>query len=93
MEGREVDVGELFLAERTELTGRKIQSLLRLVCRHGGRHRASRHRKSQSGKSERRYCGFGHSLLCRSLLRSLHGRNLHDRKNDLLQSSYAEQLK
>jgi hypothetical protein len=93
MEGREVDVGEFFLAERTELAGRKIQSLLGLVCRHSGRHRASRHRKSQSGESERRYCGFGHSLRFRSLLRSLHGRILHGRKNDLLQSSYAEQSK
>jgi hypothetical protein len=93
MEGREVDVGEFFLAERTELAGRKIQSLLGLVCRHSGRHRASRHRKSQSGYPERRYCGFGHSLLFRSLLRSLHGRNLRGRKNDLLQSWYAEQSK
>jgi hypothetical protein len=76
MEGGEVDVGEFFLAERAELAGRKIQSLLRLVCRHRGRHRASRHRKSQSGKSQRRYCCFGHSLLFRSLLRALHGRIL-----------------
>ena len=91
MEGGEVDVGEFFLAERTELAGRIIQSLLRLVCRHRGRHRASRHRKSQSGESERRYRGFGHSLLFRSLLRSLHGRILHGSKNDLLRSSYAEQ--
>jgi hypothetical protein len=42
MESGEVDVGELFLTERRELAGRKIRSLLRLVCRHRGRHRASR---------------------------------------------------
>jgi len=85
MEGGEVDVGEFFFAERSELAGREVRSLLRLARRHRGRHRASRQRKSQSGYSERRDCGFGHWLLFRSLLRSLHGRILHGRKNDLLQ--------
>ena len=85
MEGGEVDVGEFFLAERIELAGRKVQSLLRFVCRYRGRHRASRQRKSQSGESERRYRSFGHPLLFRSLLRALHGRILRGWKNDLLQ--------
>jgi hypothetical protein len=76
MEGGEVDVGEFFLAERGEVAGREVRSLLRLVCRHRGRHRASRQRESQSGESERRHCRFGHSLLFRSLLRPLHGRIL-----------------
>jgi len=73
MEGGEADVGEFFLTERSELAGREVRSLLRLACRHRGRHRASRQRKSQSGDSKRWYCGFGHSLLFRSLLRPLHG--------------------
>lgn len=77
MEGREADVGEFFLAERGELAGREVRPLLKLACRQCGRSRASRQRKSQSGESERRYCGFGHSLLFRSLLRPLHGRILH----------------
>jgi hypothetical protein len=77
MEGGEVHVGEFLLAERTELAGRDVQSVWGLVCRHRGCHRASRQRKSQSGEAERRYCSFGHSLLVRSLLRSLHGRILH----------------
>jgi hypothetical protein len=85
MEGGEVDVGEFFLAERTELTRREVRSLLRLVRRQRGRHRAARQRKSQSGESERRYRSFGHLLLLRSLPRPLHGRILHGWKNDLLQ--------
>jgi hypothetical protein len=85
MEGGEVDVREFFLVERGELAGREVRSLLRLAWRHRGRHRASRQRKSQSGESERRDCGFGHSPLFRSLLRSSHGRILHGWKNDLLQ--------
>lgn len=76
VEGGEVHVGEFLLAERTELAGRDVQLLWRLVCRHRGCHRASRQRKSQSGKPERRYCSFGDPLLVRSLLRPLHGRIL-----------------
>ncbi|WP_168195518.1 hypothetical protein [Bradyrhizobium sp. NAS80.1] len=85
MEGGEADVGEFFLAERCELAGREVRSLLRLACRHCGRHRASRQRKSQSSDSERRHRGFGHPLLFRSLLRPLHGRILHCWKNDLVE--------
>jgi hypothetical protein len=77
MEGGKADVGEFFLAERGEMAGRKVRPLLRLTCRHRGRHRASRQRKSQPGNSECRHCGFGHLLLFRSLLRPLHSRILH----------------
>jgi hypothetical protein len=83
MEGGEADVREFFLAERGELAGREVRPLLKLAWRHRGRHRASGQRKSESGETERRYCGFGHSLLFRSLLRPLHGRILRGWKYDL----------
>lgn len=76
VEGGEIHVGEFLLAERTELAGRDVQFLWRLVCRHRGCHRASRQRKSQSGKPECRDCSFGDPLLVGSLLRPLHGRIL-----------------
>ncbi|MFT4117943.1 hypothetical protein [Bradyrhizobium sp.] len=84
MEGGEADVSEFFFAERGEMAGRVVRSLLKFAGRHRGRCRASRQRKSQSGDSECRDCGFGHSLLFRSLLRPLHGRILQGWKNDLL---------
>jgi hypothetical protein len=83
MEGREADVGEFFFAERGKLAGREVRPLLKLAWRHRGRRRAPSQRKSQSGESERRYCGFGHSFLFRSLLRPLHGRILRGWKYDL----------
>jgi hypothetical protein len=83
MEGGEADVGEFFFAECGELAGREVRPLLEFAWRHRGRRRASRQRKSQSGEPERRHCGFGHSLLFRSLLRPLHGRILRGWKYDL----------
>ncbi|MGV7219660.1 hypothetical protein [Bradyrhizobium sp. UFLA05-112] len=83
MEGGEAHVGEFFLAQRGHVVRREVRSLWCIASRYGGRRRASCQRKRQTGYSERRYRGFGHSLLFRSLLCPLHGRILQSWKKDL----------
>ncbi|WGD53311.1 hypothetical protein QA641_05155 [Bradyrhizobium sp. CB1650] len=83
MEGGETDVGEFFLTERRHMAGREVRPVLNVAVWHRRRRCASRERKSQTGYAQRRHRGFGHPLLFRSLLRSLHGRILQGWKNDV----------
>ncbi|MCC8980574.1 hypothetical protein [Bradyrhizobium acaciae] len=83
MEGSEADVGEFFLAECGHLAGREVRPVLNVAGWHDRSRCTSRQRKSQTGYSQRRHRGFGHSLLFRSLLRPLHGRILQGWKNEL----------
>ena len=86
MEGREADVCEFFFTESHHLARREVRPWLNVARRYGCCRCASRQRKSQSGRSQRRYGGFCYSLLFRSLLHPLHGRILQHCKKEIRES-------
>jgi hypothetical protein len=84
MEGGETDVGEFLFIEGNREAKSGNRPLLEVTGRYGRCRCAPRHRKSQSGDSQRRNGGFHYALLLfRSLLHPLHGRILQHCRKDL----------
>jgi len=77
MERCETDIGDFFIAESDCLSRCIVRLLLHVRGRHGRCGCASHQRESQSGRTQRRHRGLGHTLPLRSLLHPWHSSILH----------------
>jgi hypothetical protein len=77
MERGETDVGHFFFAKNEALIGRDVVRLRDISSGYRGCGCVPRQRKTQSGRTERRYGGgIGSARVLRSLLHPWHGRIL-----------------